>query len=29
MRHTFASHFVMRTNDLPAMQKLLGTTPPA
>jgi len=24
LRHTFASHFIMRTNDLPATQKLLG-----
>jgi len=24
LRHTFASHYVMRTNDLPATQKLLG-----
>ena len=24
LRHTFASHFVMRTNDLPTLQKLLG-----
>lgn len=24
IRHTFASHFIMRTGDLPALQKLLG-----
>ena len=24
LRHTFASHYVMRTNELPATQKLLG-----
>ncbi|MBI3549883.1 MAG: site-specific integrase [Elusimicrobia bacterium] len=24
LRHTFASHYIMRTNDLPATQKLLG-----
>lgn len=24
LRHTFASHFIMRTNDMPATQKLLG-----
>lgn len=28
LRHTFASHFVMRTNDLPATQKLLGHKSP-
>ena len=28
IRHTFASHFVMRTNDLPAAQKLLGHKSP-
>jgi len=29
LRHTFASHFIMRTNDLPALQKLLGHSTPA
>lgn len=29
MRHTFASHFIMRTNDLPALQRLLGHSSPA
>ena len=29
LRHTFASHFVMRTNDLPTLQKLLGHSSPA
>jgi len=24
LRHTFASHFVMRTGDLPALQQILG-----
>jgi integrase len=24
LRHTFASHYIMRTNDLPALQALLG-----
>ena len=24
MRHTFASHFMMSTGDLPALQKILG-----
>ncbi len=28
LRHTFASHFVMRTGDLPALQKLLGHASP-
>lgn len=28
LRHTFASHFIMRTNDLPATQKLLGHQSP-
>jgi integrase len=28
LRHTFASHFLMRTNDLPALQKLLGHSSP-
>jgi integrase len=28
LRHTFASHFIMRTNDLPALQKLLGHSTP-
>ena len=28
LRHTFASHFVMRTNDLPTLQKLLGHKSP-
>lgn len=28
LRHSFASHFVMRTNDLPATQKLLGHKSP-
>ena len=28
LRHTFASHFVMRTNDLPSTQKLLGHKSP-
>ncbi len=28
LRHTFASHFVMRTGDLPALQKLLGHSSP-
>lgn len=28
LRHTFASHFIMRTNDLPATQKLLGHKSP-
>jgi integrase len=29
LRHTFASHFIMRTNDLPALQRLLGHSTPA
>ena len=29
LRHTFASHFVMATNDLPALQRLLGHASPA
>jgi integrase len=29
LRHTFASYFVMRTNDLPALQKVLGHSSPA
>ena len=29
LRHTFASHFVMRTNDLPTLQKILGHHSPA
>lgn len=29
LRHTFASHFIMRTNNLPALQKLLGHSTPA
>ena len=29
LRHTFASHFVMRTNDLPTLQKLVGHHSPA
>lgn len=28
LRHTFASHFIMRTGDLPALQKLLGHSSP-
>ncbi len=28
LRHTFASHFVMRTNDLPALQNILGHSSP-
>ena len=28
LRHTFASHFIMRTNNLPALQKLLGHSTP-
>lgn len=28
LRHTFASHFIMRTNDLPALQRLLGHSTP-
>jgi integrase len=28
-RHTFASHFIMRTNDLPALQNILGHSSPA
>lgn len=24
LRHTFASHFIMKTNDMPALQKILG-----
>lgn len=29
LRHTFASHFIMRTNDLPALQNILGHSTPA
>ena len=29
LRHTFASHFIMRTNDLPTLQGLLGHATPA
>ncbi|MFH1723132.1 MAG: site-specific integrase [Elusimicrobiota bacterium] len=29
LRHTFASHFIMRTNDLPTLQALLGHSTPA
>jgi integrase len=29
LRHTFASHFIMRTNDLTTLQKLLGHSTPA
>lgn len=29
LRHTFASHFVMRTNDLPTLQKILGHHSPS
>ena len=28
LRHTFASHFVMRTSDLPALQRILGHASP-
>lgn len=28
LRHTFASHFIMRTSDLPALQMLLGHSSP-
>ena len=28
LRHTFASHFLMKTNDLPALQRLLGHSSP-
>ena len=28
LRHTFASHFIMKTGDLPALQKLLGHSTP-
>jgi integrase len=28
LRHTFASHFVMRTGDLPTLQKILGHSSP-
>ncbi len=28
LRHTFASHFIMRTGDLPSLQKLLGHSSP-
>lgn len=28
LRHTFASHFIMQTNDLPTLQKLLGHSTP-
>jgi len=29
LRHTFASHFIMQTNNLPALQKILGHSTPA
>ncbi len=29
LRHTFASHYIMKTNDLPALQKALGHSTPA
>lgn len=29
LRHTFASHFIMRTNDLPTLQAILGHSTPA
>ncbi|MBI5210745.1 MAG: site-specific integrase [Elusimicrobia bacterium] len=29
LRHSFASHFIMRTNDLPTLQALLGHSTPA
>ena len=29
LRHTFASHFIMRTNDLPALQRILGHSTPS
>lgn len=29
LRHTFASHFIMKTNDLPTLQNLLGHSTPA
>lgn len=28
LRHTFASHYIMRTNDLPALQAILGHSTP-
>ncbi|MEK7287570.1 MAG: site-specific integrase [Elusimicrobiota bacterium] len=28
LRHTFASHFIMKTSDLPALQKILGHASP-
>lgn len=28
LRHTFASHYIMRTNDLPALQRVLGHSTP-
>ena len=29
LRHTFASHYIMRTHDLPALQSILGHSTPA
>lgn len=29
LRHTFASHYIMRTNDLTALQRVLGHSTPA